>query len=110
MKGHALFQGEDNDLTISSPDPLGQFKQILTQKGILCKNERSQPFPRRDNYEIAKIHRQYLKSSPEPLGQFQPTLTQNILGSRGFKIVQMKGHTLSQGKIIRNREKTMLKF
>ena len=101
MKGHALFQGEDNDLTISSPDPLGQFKQILTQKGILCKNERSQPFPRRDNYEIAKIHRQYLKSSPEPLGRFQPNLAQCIPEWRGFKFEQKKGPALFQGEIIK---------
>ena len=37
-----------------------------------------------------------MKISPEPLGLFQPNLIQRILGLRGFKFVQMKGHTLSQ--------------
>ena len=42
----------------------------------------------------------FSSSSQEPLGQFQPNLAQSILGWRGFKFVQMKGHTLSQGEII----------
>ena len=41
-------------------------------------------------------------SSPEPLGQFQPNLAQSILGWRGFKFVQMKGHALPKGEIIGN--------
>ena len=39
-------------------------------------------------------------SSQEPLGQFQPNLAQSILGWRGFKFVQMKGHALFQGERI----------
>ena len=39
-------------------------------------------------------------SSPEPLVQFQPNFAQSILGSRGFKFVQMKGPALFQGEII----------
>ena len=42
----------------------------------------------------------FLTSSLEPLGQFQPNLAQRILGWRGFKFIQMKGHTLLQGEII----------
>ena len=42
----------------------------------------------------------FSSSSPEPLGQFQPNLAQNILGWRGFKFVQMKGHAIFQGEII----------
>ena len=72
-------------------------------KGIqICSNEGPLPFPRGDNYEIAKIHWQNFKksSSPEPLGQFQPNLAQSILGWREFKFVQMKGPALLQGEII----------
>ena len=39
-------------------------------------------------------------SSPEQRGQFEPNLSQSILGWRGFKFVQMKGHNLLQGEII----------
>ena len=42
----------------------------------------------------------FSSSSQEPLGQFQQNLAQSILGWRGFKFVQMKGHTISQGEII----------
>ena len=48
----------------------------------VCSNEGPRPFPRGDNYEIAKNLLTKLKSSsPEPLGEFQPNLTQSILGS-----------------------------
>ena len=46
----------------SSQEPLGQFQPNLAQiilwvKGIqLCSNEGSCPFPRGNNYKIAKIH------------------------------------------------------
>ena len=42
----------------------------------------------------------FSSSSQEPLGQFQPNLAQSNFGWREFKFVQMKGHTLFQGKII----------
>ena len=42
----------------------------------------------------------FSSSSPEPLGQFQPNLAQSILGSRGFKFVQMKRPALFQGETI----------
>ena len=50
-------------------------------KGIqICSNEGQYPFPRGDDYEIAKIHwRNGEKSSPELLGQFQTNLAQCIL-------------------------------
>ena len=38
----------------------------------------------------------FSSSSPEQLRQFQPNLAQSILRWRGFKILQMKGHALSQ--------------
>ena len=54
-----------------------------------------------DNSEIVNFYSKYIKtSSPEPLGQFEPNLAQSILGWRGFKFVQMKGHTLFQWVII----------
>ena len=48
----------------------------------VCLNEGPCPFPRGDNYEIARIHRRNIKKkpSPEPLGQFQPYLAQRIFG------------------------------
>ena len=42
---------------------------------------------------------------PKPLGQFQPNLTQSILEWRGFKLVQMKGHTFIQGEVIMKQRK-----
>ena len=61
---------------------------------------RTCPFPRGFNYEIEKIHWQNLKSSsPEPLGQFLPNLALCVLRWKGFKFVQMKGHTLSKGRL-----------
>ena len=49
----------------------------------VCTNEWPHPFPRGDNYKIAKIHRQKF-SSQEPLGQFEWNLTQSSLWWRGF--------------------------
>ena len=70
-------------------------------KGIqVCSIVGPRPSQRVDNWEIIKINWQLLKSSPEPLGQYQPNLAQSILGRRGFKFVQMKGHTLLKGEII----------
>ena len=45
----------------SSPEPLGQFQPNLTQSILskwiqVCSNEGPRPFPRGDNYEIAKIN------------------------------------------------------
>ena len=76
-----------------SPYPLSQFQPNLAQS-ILGWREwslfkrRAHPFPRADNYEIAKIHWKILKisSSPEPLGQLN--LAQSILGWMGFNFVQ----------------------
>ena len=49
---------------------------------------------------IIVINFTFSSSSPEPLGQFQPNLAQSILGWRGFKFVQIKGHALLQREII----------
>ena len=44
-------------LKSSSPEPLGQFQPNLAKMGIqVCSNEGLCPFPRGDNYKIAKIH------------------------------------------------------
>ena len=65
----------------SSPEPLGQFQPNLAQSmNQVCSNEGPRPFPRGDNYELAKIHSKNLKSSPESPGLFQPNLAQSILG------------------------------
>ena len=42
----------------------------------------------------------FSSSSPKPLGKFQPNLVQSILGWRGLKFIQMKGHAFFQGEII----------
>ena len=61
-------------------------------KGIqVGSNEGLCPFPKGDNYKIAKLHLQILKcSSSEPLGQFQPNLAKSIFGLSGFEFVQME--------------------
>ena len=56
----------------------------------VCSNGRPRPFPRGDK---VKIHW-------ESQGQFQPNLAESIIGWRGFKFIQMKGHALFQGEII----------
>ena len=67
-------------------------------KGIqVCSNEGPRPSPRGDDYKIAKIKK---SSSTETLSQFQPNLAQCIIGWRGFRFVQIKGHALSQKEII----------
>ena len=67
---HPVLQNRENILTklkkSSSPEPLGQnhwanFNQhkaihSLVMKTKVCSNEGSHPFPRGDDYEIAKIH------------------------------------------------------
>ena len=59
-----------------------------------CSNEMLNPFPRGDNYEIAKIHWRDLKIFfSRTADQFQPNLAQNIFGRREFKFVQMKKHS-----------------
>ena len=47
----------------------------------------------------------FSSSFPEPLSQFQPNLAESILGSRGFKFVQMKGPALFQGEIVMKKRK-----
>ena len=42
----------------------------------------------------------FSSSSPEPLGQFQPNFAQSIIWWRGFKFVQLKGHSLPKGAMI----------
>ena len=57
-----LSGGKPFTFSSSSPEPLGQFQPNLAQssrwvKGIqVCSNNWPRPFPRGDNYEIAKIH------------------------------------------------------
>ena len=64
-------------------------------KGIHLFKWRAYPFPRRDNYEIAKIHWQILKiSSSRTTVPNSTNLVQSILEWRGFNFVQMKDHTL----------------
>ena len=74
----------------------------LWVKGIqVYSNEGSRPSQRGDNCEIVKIHSKLLKIFfPEPLIQLQPNLAQSILWWRGFKFIQMKGHTLLKEEII----------
>ena len=52
-------------------------------------------------YVLLSVNFSFSSSSQEPLGQFQPNLTQSILGWLEFNFVQMKGHALFQGEIIR---------
>ena len=53
-------------------------------------------------YCLSSVHLSVISSSSqEPLGQFQPNLAQSILWWWGFKFLQMKGHALFQGEIIR---------
>ena len=76
MKGPALFQVEiitkkwkyvEELKKSSSPEPLSQFKPKLAQSILRWRRfkffsiERPYPFPRGDNYKIAKIHWQNLK-------------------------------------------------
>ena len=37
-------------------------------------------------------------------------MAQNMLGSRGFKLIQMNGHTLFHGKIVTNSKNTLTKY
>ena len=69
----------------------------------VCSNEGLRPFPRGDNYEIAKyIYEIKKKFSPEPLSQFQRNLPQCIRGWKGLKFVQMTDRVLFHGEIITN--------
>ena len=43
-------------------------------------------------------------SSQEPQGQFQSNLVQSILGWRGFRLIEMKGHALFQVEIIQKEQ------
>ena len=58
----------------------------------ICSNEAPLPFPRVDNYEIAKFKK---SSSVELLGQFQSSLAWSILGWRGFNFGEMKNNNHS---------------
>ena len=52
-------------------------------------------------------------SSQEPQGQFQPNLVQSILGWRGFRLIEMKGHAHFQVEIIQKEQNwidKLLKF
>ena len=52
----------------------------------------------------------FSSSSQEPLGQFKQNLAQSILGSRGVKFLQMKGHPFLQGEIITKQQNSLTKF
>ena len=75
MTGNTIFQGEmitkewkyiDEILKSSFPEPLGQIQswhKASLGKVDICLNKGPRPFPRADNYEIAKIHWRNLKFS-----------------------------------------------
>ena len=70
-------------------------RHLWVKKTQDCSIEGPRSFSRGDNNELAKILLWNTKSSsPEPLVEFQPNLVQDILGWRGLKIFQMKGHAL----------------
>ena len=71
----------------------------------ICSNEEPCPFPKEDNYEIAKIHWRNLKIFSRIIGQYQPNLAQSILGWWGDQFVQMNGHALTRGKIFTKQRK-----
>ena len=80
-------------LSSSSPEPT-------------FSNEGPCPFPRADNFEIAKIHWQIQKaSSPEPLGQFQRNLAQSIPGWRDFSLFYWRVHSFPRGDHYENAKK-----
>ena len=71
-------------------------------KGIqVCSNKGPCPFPRGcwlKNCE--NISRIFWRTTC----QFQPNLAQSILFWRGFNFIQMKGHVLFQGEVIRGEK------
>ena len=84
---------------------LGTKKKNLWLKGIqVCSNEGPRFFPRGDNYEIAKIHWQNLKEIfCTTTGPISTKLSTNIIiGWKGLKFVQIKGHALFLEEIITN--------
>ena len=74
----------------------------LGEADSFSSNEGPQPFPKGDNYEIAKIHWRNFKKIffSRSTGPISTKLGTYILGWRGFKFVQMKGPSLFQGEII----------
>ena len=55
----------------------------------VCSNEGPRPFPKGDNYEIAKYIDEILKSSPqELLGQFNQTWQEASLGEGDLSFVK----------------------
>ena len=83
-----IFFSRSNDLISTS---LGT-KHPLVLGIQVCANEGPHPSSRGDNSENTL-------TTPEPLVQFQPNLALSNHWWRGFKFVQMKGHTLSKGRL-----------
>ena len=79
-------------LILSSPDPKAQVSYSDQNLSAVRRCRRPRCCRRRKLFTFS--------SSPEPLGQCQPNLARGILGHRGFKFVQMKGHALFEGEII----------
>ena len=67
----------------------------------VCSNEGPRPFPKGDNYEIAKIHWQIFKIFfSRTSGQISTELSTKRSWVKGFKFVQKKDLDLCQGEII----------
>ena len=102
--------------TSSPPEPLGQFQPTLAVTAFLGEGDSSfsyegpRPFPRGDNYKIAKIYKFKKSFSPESLNQFQPTLAQIIFWWWGFKFLQMKGSSFFQEEINTKLQKYIDEF
>ena len=54
----------------------------------ICSNEGSRPFPKGDNYEIAKYIDEILKSSRQLLGRFNQTWQEASLGEGDLSFVK----------------------
>ena len=62
----------------------------------VCANERPRPFPRRDNFKIAKLINETFFSGPQC--QLQPNFAQSIRGWREFSFVQWRATFYSKGR------------
>ena len=78
----------------SSPEPQGQFQLMRIQ---VCSNEGPHPFPREDNYKIAKMHWLKLRIL---FSRTTGPISTKLCTMPPWVMVQMKGHTLFEGEII----------
>ena len=83
-------------------------KAFSSKGNHICSNEGPHPFPRGENYDIAKIHWPFKKSSSPESGPISTHLGIEYPWLTGIQVYSNEGPIIFQGEIIMNFENTLM--